>query len=132
MIQYGSYDYTQGYTLTEMLLAKAEPTALIAGDDFMALGAIEALKKAGLQCPKDISIVSFNDFFFSKHTSPALSTVQIPFRKLGREVARNIVRLIEGETVSEKILKGEFIIRGSTSPVHHKARTGTHLNKQEI
>ncbi|MFA5646005.1 MAG: GntR family transcriptional regulator [Candidatus Ratteibacteria bacterium] len=117
MLQYGNYDYEDGFALTERILADGAPTALIVGDDFMALGAMGALKKAGLRCPSDVSIVSFNDFFFSRHASPALSTVRIPFRELGEEAARIITSLVEGKSVAGTLLRGEFMIRESVAPL---------------
>lgn len=120
LVKNGYYDYKNGFDITMELFSSGEyPTALIAGDDIMALGALQALKQLGMHCPEDVSIVSFNDFPFSKSTSPPLSTVRIPYYELGKELAQLITDMVEGKQRQEtrKVLEGEFIIRESTGSV---------------
>ncbi|MCD6220570.1 GntR family transcriptional regulator [bacterium] len=115
-IKNGYYSHQEGFNLTiEILKERPRPTALILGDDYMALGALDAIKKSGLKCPDDISICSFNNFPFAKFTNPPLTTVKTPFYQLGKVSAQNLINLIEGKKIKNKILlNGELIIREST------------------
>ncbi len=122
LVRNGYYDYKNGLDMTTELFSCAEhPTAIIAGDDIIALGVMDALKKLGMRCPEDVSLASFNDFPFARSTNPPLSSVKIPCYEMGRELALFITELVEGggvtETETKKVLEGEFIIRESTCPV---------------
>jgi len=68
----------------EMLLQKPRPTAIVAANDLMAIGALGELKKAGLRVPEDISVVGFDDILFASLTDPPLTTVALPREEIGR------------------------------------------------
>lgn len=115
LVKNGIYNHQGGFNLTIEILKQEKPTALILSDDFMALGALDAIRKLGLRCPQDISICSFNDFPFARLTHPPLTTVKVPFYQLGKISAQNLISLIKGKKVKGKeILKGKLIVRGST------------------
>lgn len=109
----------EGHRLTSELLDTADeiPTALFAHNDLMAVGALEALRARGLNCPSDISLVGYNDAPLSNHVSPPLTTVRLPSLELGRRVAMLALQEIAGQSdgrVMEK-LPPELVIRGSTA-----------------
>ncbi len=108
-----------GYEAMKRLLALPNrPTAVFARNDFTAIGAINAIKEAGLRIPSDISIVGFDDIPTAVHTSPTLTTVRQPTRSQGSIAAEYLLKRIErNQTIKreEMILECELIIRGSTT-----------------
>ncbi|MET0454557.1 MAG: LacI family DNA-binding transcriptional regulator [Mycobacterium sp.] len=94
------------------------PTALVAGNDLVALGLIRRMRAEGLRCPEDISVVGFNDMPFAEDFWPPLTTVHMPLREIGAEAARLLLRGIEagrqeGATLT---LPVSLVVRGSTGP----------------
>lgn len=108
-----------GYeAMKRLLVLPNHPTAIFARNDFTAIGAINAIKESGLQIPKDISIVGFDDIPTAMHTSPTLTTVRQPTRRQGSLATEFLLRRIEAnEQVEreEKILECELIVRNSTA-----------------
>ena len=62
-------------------------TAIVAGNDLMALGCYDVLAERGLRCPDDISVVGFNDMPFSERFNPPLTTIRIPHYEIGASAA---------------------------------------------
>jgi LacI family transcriptional regulator len=94
-----------------------EFTAVVAGNDLLALGCYDALAETGLSCPKDLSIVGFNDIPFLDKLKPPLTTIRIPHYELGVRAAALLLKrlhdpLLEPVTVQ---LDPELIVRGSTA-----------------
>ena len=118
-IKTGYYSYEDGYKLTEELLEMEEkPTAIICGDDFMGIGAIDSIEKNGMKCPDDISVISFGDFPIAKHTSPSLTTVKIPWEKMGRYLTEMLIDFIRnGEKHKNITIEGEIIERESVKRI---------------
>lgn len=94
------------------------PTAIFAHNDLMAVGAIDALREAGLQCPLDISVVGYNDAPLIDHIDPPLTTVRLPGFELGRHAARLAFDALAGgiRPTARIMLGPEFIERKSTRP----------------
>ena len=97
------------------------PTAVVAGNDLVALGVIRSMRSHGLDCPHDISVVGFNDMPFAGDFSPALTTVRVPLREIGIEAARTLLAAIDGAdgTRQERVtvtLPVSLIVRESTGP----------------
>lgn len=107
-----------GYEGMKRLLSLPEPpTAVFARNDFTAMGAISAVKEAGLSIPQDVAIVGFDDTPLAIHTLPRLTTVRQPMRLQGQLAAEMLLRRITGEgdtSTEERILDCELIIREST------------------
>ncbi len=117
LIRCDSYDPKASWTFTRDLLSSNNPpTAIITGDDYMAVAALQAMKELGVACPDDLSLASFNNFNFTEYTNPSLTTFAVPFSELGRELAGLLKMRITGEDAqSEKILRGRLIVRQSTA-----------------
>lgn len=79
------------------LIRAGAVTAILACNDLMAIGAIQALTEAGIKIPEEVSVLGFDGIEVGKYLSPPLTTVQQPVYRLGREVARILLGLIEGE-----------------------------------
>jgi len=70
------------------------PTLVICGNDVLAVGAIQAAHEAGMRVPDDISIVGFDDIELSTIITPALTTVHVPHRDMGRIAAETLLSLV--------------------------------------
>lgn len=109
----------EGRRLTEDLLGQPgerRPTAIFAHNDLMAVGALNALRAAGLRCPADVSVVGYNDAPLIDQIDPPLTTVRLPGFELGRHSARIAFELVRGVRPRESrvMLAPEFIERRST------------------
>lgn len=108
-----------GREAADRLLSLAHvPTAIVAMNDAMAVGALEAARTRGLGVPHDLSIVGFDDVAMASITTPALTTVQQPLQGLGRVGADVLWRLLEGQRLdATRIeLSTKLIVRDSTAP----------------
>lgn len=110
----------KGYTQTRTLLAGPRPlwpTAIFAVSDKTALGALEALKEAGLRVPDDMTLVAFDDIADSAHVTPALTTVRLPMQAIGAVAVGRLIELIQGvQTLPTKtLLYTELIVRASAA-----------------
>jgi DNA-binding LacI/PurR family transcriptional regulator len=100
--------------MQQLLDLPERPSALFAASDVVALGAMSAIHKAGLQIPEDIAVVGFDDIFLAAHAYPPLTTVRVPAYGLGWTTAEVLIALIEGdEEVSSVTLETELVIRDS-------------------
>ena len=111
-----------GYEGMKRLLSLPNrPTAVFARNDFTAVGAMTAIKEAGLSIPDDIAIVGFDDIPLAMHTTPPLTTVRQPMRVQGQFAAEMLLRRIAGDDEierNERIMNCELIIRESTVSVN--------------
>jgi DNA-binding LacI/PurR family transcriptional regulator len=105
--------------VVEMLQQKPRPTAIVAANDLMAMGALGELKKAGLRVPKDISIVGFDDILFAALTDPPLTTVALPREEIGRASVDALLNTIKDTSRMGREYKilPRLIVRESTGPV---------------
>jgi LacI family transcriptional regulator len=110
----------QGFAAAQDLLAGPElPTAIVAFNDKMAVGAWRAALARGLRVPADVSIVGFDDLEISRATEPMLTTVRQPLAEMGRMAVNLLSRLLEGHELDalHVELATELVVRGSTGPV---------------
>ncbi|MFI6284904.1 LacI family DNA-binding transcriptional regulator [Streptomyces sp. NPDC051018] len=106
--------------MRRLLDGGAEFTAVMAGNDMLALGCYDVLSERGLSCPDDLSLVGFNDMPFIDKFTPPLTTVHIPNADIGAEAATMLLDAVEaGRVTPTKVvtLPVEFVVRGSTGPV---------------
>jgi DNA-binding LacI/PurR family transcriptional regulator len=100
--------------------AGLRPTAILAMSDVMAIGAMHGLRELGLEVPRDVSVVGFDDIDLARHVDPPLTTVHQPIRRKGAEAVRLLLTVIERRTdlrPEHRRLETRLIVRGSTSPV---------------
>lgn len=94
-IEVADFSEESGYRAMQKLLSvKDRPTAVFAGNDMVAYGAIQAVLDAGLAIPEDISIAGFDDDYLSRYLNPALTTVAQPTVGLGEVAARLLLQEI--------------------------------------
>lgn len=91
------------------------PTAFVADNDIIALGAMKALSEYGIRIPEDVSVVGFDDLSYSSISDPPLTTIRVPKQEIGRAAVRRIRDMLAGpENVPLKIqVCTEFIERNS-------------------
>ena len=117
-----AYSVDEGTRLTRDVLGDPadRPTAIVAGNDLLALGAYHALRAQGLRCPEDVSVVGFNDMPFAGDFQPPMTTVRVPHFDLGAEAARLLLGQLEAEPAGVSpvriVLPVHLVVRGSTAP----------------
>lgn len=108
-----------GEAATSRLLDQAQPTAILAHNDAMALGALSAIRKRGWHVPEDISVVGFDDIVHAAYMCPPLTTVAYPKQQMSERAAQLLIDLMQGEKrmqAATEVLNVELIIRESTAP----------------
>ena len=100
-----------------LLEAAPDVTAIVAANDLIALGCYDALKAAGLACPRDVSVTGFNDMAFADRFDPPLTSVRIPHHLMGMEAARLLLAEIENPAAPKQEIKlqARLVVRGSTA-----------------
>jgi LacI family transcriptional regulator, galactose operon repressor len=109
--------YEEGQRLMGQLLGSGAttPTAVFAHNDPIAIGALDVIKRSGLRCPEDISIVGYNDNQYVEHLSPPLTTVRIHSYEMGRAAAEMALQVITtSERPEDIVLPPQLVPRGST------------------
>lgn len=104
---------------TRELLARGRPfTAVFAANDLLALDCIDELRKAGLTCPRDVSVIGFNDMPYVDRFDPPLSTIRFSHYEMGRRAAELLLGQLSGDTSAPRtlVLSTELVERGSTAP----------------
>ena len=110
-----------GYLATQRLLAGGESfTSLFAFNDVSAIGAIKALREAGLRVPQDVSVVGFDDIQSAAFQNPGLTTVRQPLRTMGMLAAQTVLQQIGAPAsaihAQQIVVDPEFVVRESTCP----------------
>jgi DNA-binding LacI/PurR family transcriptional regulator len=113
----GDYTPASGFKAMEKLLESARrPTAVFVASDVVSLGALRAIKHAGLRIPQDIAVVGFDDIPLADYYDPPLTTIRIPSYGLGWAAGERLVRIIQGETLDQEgvLLESKLIVRESS------------------
>src|SRR5690348_1542570 len=107
-----------GYPVIEKLLAQGEHfTALFAFNDVSAIGAIRALRDAGMEVPDDVAVVGFDDIPSAAYNTPSLTTIRQPLRRMGEIAAQTLLERLrqKGSTPREVAVEPELVVRESTT-----------------
>jgi LacI family transcriptional regulator len=124
-VAYGDFYVESGQqAMTRLLDLDEPPTAVACASDLMALGAIRAIAERGLEVPRDVSIVGFDDIQLAGHVQPPLTTLRQDKARLGAEAGRALTRLIAADTAVPEVmtLPVELIVRASTAPPPAESR----------
>lgn len=115
LIRHGNWGIESGSQAAEELLALEDrPTAIFAANDIMALGAIYAIQKAGLEVPRHVAIVGYDDRDFAAWIRPALTTVRMPSYEMGQAAARLLLEQINKTDLEDATqVTGKLIVRES-------------------
>lgn len=109
-----------GVDAVEQMLGQGElPTALWCANDYMAMGAINALKLHGLSVPGDVSVIGHDDLYIGLYPNISLTTLHTPVTEIGRAAVELAVALIESEEPDQtrQIFQPSLMVRESTGPV---------------
>jgi DNA-binding LacI/PurR family transcriptional regulator len=102
-----------GYEAATLLLDEQQPDAIVCASDLIAMGAIRAIRKKGLQVPQDIAVVGYDNIQISAFGSTPLTTVNQNTQKAGGLLVSNLLKLINNEEVTDILLPPELIVRQS-------------------
>jgi DNA-binding LacI/PurR family transcriptional regulator len=114
-VEHAMFSLEGGQAATTRLLRHGV-TGVICGSDVLALGAIRAVRRAGLSVPGDVSVVGYDDSAFMNCTDPPLTTVRQPIEAMGKAAVTLLVSQIENMAVypEELLFEPELVVRGST------------------
>jgi len=116
-IQIGDFKQNSGYHSAKRLLSRKDrPTAIFSANIEMTAGLVAYVREAGIAIPKDLSIVSFDDAFWTRYIDPPLTVIAQPMEAMG-ECAMELLlsRLRGGKPPQTQVFAPELIVRGSTA-----------------
>ncbi len=113
-----SYGVEEGAAgLDQLMSLQTRPTAVLCGNDVLAVGALKRAREMGLSVPDDLSIVGFDDIELAQITYPALTTVHVPHREMGRQAGKALAGLLrEGIPLESVGLRSRLVLRQTLAP----------------
>ena len=118
-VRQGAYTFESGVEAAQSLLSMREPpTAIFAGNDEMAIGVMKTARDRGLDVPRDLSIVGFDDLPMASRVWPNLTTVRLPIRDMGRMAAEKLTarsRGLDPATLVQPEVDPSLVVRDSTA-----------------
>ena len=115
LVEEGAFDAASGHRAMTRILERGRPDAVFAASDVVALGAIGALREAGLRIPDDVSVVGFDDVPLAAYFDPPLTSIRVPAYDLGLAAGHALLDRIGGREVPDRtLLPTELIVRAST------------------
>jgi DNA-binding LacI/PurR family transcriptional regulator len=123
LVVHSQYSLESGQAAANRLVERGA-TAIVCASDPLALGAIRAVRRAGLACPGDVSVVGYDDSALMNSTDPALTTVRQPIEPMGRAAVDLLAALIDGSDVprDELLFEPELVVRASTAAARPAAK----------
>ncbi|MBD3586391.1 LacI family transcriptional regulator [Salinimonas sp. HHU 13199] len=115
----GDFTLQSGFDAAKKMLTQPDrPTALFCENDETAIGAMQALKQAGLRIPDDVSVAGFDDIAFSGYADPPLTTIAQPAEEFGHTAVSLLVDVLNGKIkkAPRVIMPHELVVRDSTGP----------------
>ncbi len=100
LVRIGDWDSQSGYEQTARLLESSPIDGIFAQNDYLALGAVRAVREKGLSIPEDVSVVGFDDTIPARLSDPQLSSIRPPFQEMGRQAVRLLLEQAAGAPVS--------------------------------
>jgi DNA-binding LacI/PurR family transcriptional regulator len=122
-----------GYQPVRELLARTRDfTAMFCFNDTAAIGAIRAIHDAGLSCPRDISVIGFDDIMVGEYFNPRLTTVRQPLHKMGWTAAQMLIKRIQCPDLTyphEVWFEPELVVRESTASIQNTSQPSSRRGK---
>jgi LacI family transcriptional regulator, repressor for deo operon, udp, cdd, tsx, nupC, and nupG len=124
-VEHALFSLEGGQAATSRMLRQGV-TGVICGSDVLALGAIRAVRRAGLSVPGDVSVVGYDDSAWLNCTDPPLTTVRQPIESMGKSAVALLVSQMEATVghAEELLFEPELVVRGSTGPAPVRAMAG--------
>jgi DNA-binding LacI/PurR family transcriptional regulator len=114
LVANGDYSRESGEAaMAELLERRPDLDAVFVASDLMALGALDALRRAGRRVPEDVAVSGFDDSPIAASATPPLTTMRQPWRRVSAEMVRLLLGRIEGEPPATVILPTELVERES-------------------
>ena len=114
-------DYTRAFgreAMQAILAAPRRPSAIFASSDYLAIGVLEALQRAGMSVPQDFSLVGFDDMPFAELVNPPLTTIRQPVPEMGRQAFQLLLALLNDQPATPLTrLPVELVVRKSVAPI---------------
>lgn len=102
----------------QVMLSGARPTAVFCGNDVLAVGALRRAREIGISVPDDVSVIGFDDIELAQVAYPALTTVHVPHREMGRLAGQALAKLLrDGTPLNSIALETEPVFRDTVAPV---------------
>jgi LacI family repressor for deo operon, udp, cdd, tsx, nupC, and nupG len=116
----GNFEMESGFAAASQFMSLEErPTAVFAANDESAIGFLSGLRQHGVDCPRDISVVGFDDLAVAAHYAPPLTTMRQPRELLGRMAAEALIDILEDVEQQRGrlriVLNSDLIVRESTA-----------------
>ena len=104
--------------MRQLLSANPAPTALLCGNDVLAYGALLEAQALGIQVPRQLSVIGFDDLDMSRHWQPGLTTIHVPTERMWTLAAEHLIGRLDGTAHApvQLELDVELVVRGSTAP----------------
>ena len=113
-----------GFQVTSSILRLPDhPTAIIAFNDLIAIGALHAIRTFGLTVPDNMSVIGFDDIYLTPHTNPPLTTISQPQHRVGQLAIEKIYNSLNGyetDLGGFTLLECPLVVRESTAPAKHE------------
>jgi LacI family transcriptional regulator len=116
-VLYGDYAVQFGYeTAKRWIQGKCLPSAIFAGDDYIAIGCMNALLEAGIRIPETVSVIGYDDQLIASQLHPFLTTIRQPAEKIAQSAVELLLKGIDSKSVRSMTLelKPELIVRETT------------------
>jgi DNA-binding LacI/PurR family transcriptional regulator len=114
LVEEGDYSQDSGErAMTKLLERRPDLDAVFVASDVMAIGALNALRRAGRRVPEDVAIGGFDDSSAAVAARPALTTIRQPYHRISSEMVRLLLGAISGDEPSAVVLPTELVRRGS-------------------
>lgn len=117
----GDYTMRGGHRAAQHFIGLSDrPTAIFSANDEMAIGLIAEFRAAGIECPRDVSVIGFDDITVSEHYAPALTTMRQPREQLGRVAMETLIDILEGRGGADPVhvvLPSDLVVRQSTARI---------------
>lgn len=129
VVEVAAFDEGAGRRQARAVLAlDRRPTAIVAANDLIAIGALRAAREAGLRVPRDLSLVGFNDIPDAELIEPPLTTVRVPQEEMGARAAALLVARLAGDEIREPriVLPARLVVRSSTADRGTARAAGAH------
>jgi LacI family transcriptional regulator len=110
-----------GYVaMMELLSLPQRPRAVLVNSEQLTLGALRALPEAGVRCPEDVGLISFDEYPWAAVACPPLTTVRVPNREMGRAAAETLLTMLQsdGPVTAPAPLPCELVLRRSCCAAH--------------
>jgi len=126
---HGDFTEASGYqAVAAMLAISPRPGAVFVANDMMAVGALGALREAGVRVPADLAVAGFDDIALARHLTPPLTTVHVDAYQLGERALQRLLRRDPGEPApgrSHEVLPTWLVVRASCGATPPERRRST-------